>query len=683
MDDLACGGVAHLVARVVRSLGLLAGNCFLVKTGIAFAIFIIPGAYLVQLLSQGDDSVIRKITSGFVISHLIFALLGMAGRFLHLPFRYAKIGFLFLGIIFIAANFLEKDHSQRNRHTARDFLFRALSYWPLVITASLAVLMTIQRVITSDDLAYLAHITNWQHMPGLNFSDVYFKTNAIESTRFWIVSMPFSQAFLADVSNTHGLILLSGYVDPFLALISIFCFYTLARTLGILHHLAMASVGVQVAFLALLADYLHPGSPFFHQLSTDKATAAFIFAPVFISSAIRTVEKTGKGATGVFLLIGISLAVMHPIIAAYAVFIVSGIAILGIHRGNYKRHLTVIVLALLMLMPQVGVRLVKHEAQPTIPTVSEAIAQTKGVESLIARMEGTPFYGFNPRILEMRIPYADRIPMSTSYLSWIWLLIPLLGIFVIIKGLRNDSLHQYVFAATALVVLAGIPFTGWVLGYFVSAWMLERTTWLYPFGISAILLFMTLKDSVTFRKRIGSPGFAVTRARFSSFAWFSIWVLSSALVLLVIREHGLPNINRLEESTRRYQELVSVGQHIDKSAPFPINMIASDELNDFIPALSWKSKVISYRPEDPSYPYFYSQDEKAMRWSDRQAILSPEISPLERVTLLQKYDIRYILIEAYRFGKVKELISTYPTHFKLLPFGRYLLIEINDLGAYP
>lgn len=654
------------------------------KIGIALAIFITPGAYLCLLLSQGNVIRSRYLTSGFILSHLLLALLGTSGRLVHWPFSYAKNIFMILGVFLIATNFLVQNHPTNKDLSSRKSFFRCLSFWPMGIIAVLAMLMTIQRVITSDDLAYLAHVTNWQQMPSLNFSDVYFDTNKIESTRFWIVSAPFGQAFLTDISKVPGLLLLNGYYEPFLVVISIICFYDLARTLGISHPSSMASIAVQVAFMALLSDYLHPGAPFYHQLSTDKATAAFIFAPVFITNAIQVLGENKKGTFLNFLFSGISLVFMHPIISAYAVFIVSGIAILGIDRSNLKKRFIVIILALVTLTPQVGVRLIKHEAQPTVPTVVDDTAQTRGLESLITKFEGTPFYGFNPQILKMRFPYAERFPFSTQFLSWVWITIPLLALIAAIPGIKNDYLKQYILSVTSLVALAGIPFTGWLLGYFVSAWMLERTVWLYPFGISTIFLFINFLDKNGFGKYINTKGIRIYKElqiSIHSLALFSIWVLSIVLLLAVMREQGLPNINSMQSSTRRYQELISIGQYIDKNTSSPVNIIGSDELNDFIPALSWKSKVISYRPEDTAYPYFYKEEEKNKRWLDRQAILSPEKSPDERMGLIQKYNIRYILIESYRLGKVKALISSYPANFKTFSLGRYLLIEID--GASP
>ena len=505
----------------------------------------------------------------------------------------------------------------------------------------------------------------------------------LNTTRFWIVSTLFGQAFLADISNIPGLILLSGYYEPFLALISIICFYDLARILGVSQRSAMASVAVQVAFMALFSDYLHPGAPFFHQLSTDKATAAFIFTPVFISNAIQLQEKSSKSFIINFLLSGLSLTFMHPVISAFAVFIVGVITLLGINRDNLKKHLLVIILAFVILTPQIGVRMIKNEAQPIIPTSMSNIDQSIGIESLITKLGDTPFYGFNSKILEMHIPYAERLPVSAPQLSWIWIIVPVLTVLLSLKGSRNNCLKQYILATTLLVMLAGIPFTGWILGYFVSAWMLERTTWLYPFGISTIFIILTFRDKTNLGNFLNLWRIEIHKKiciEFVTLARVSVWMISIMLILLVMREQGLPNITRLQSSTRRYQELILIGQHIDESTLHPVNVVGSDEMNDFIPILSWKAKVISYRPEDTSYPYFFTEEEKMRRWLDRQAIFSKEISPNERMNIIQKYNIRYILIESYRYGKVKDLISTYPINFKTFSFGRYYLIEINNIG---
>ena len=341
-----------------------------------------------------------------------------------------------------------------------------------------------------------------------------------------------------------------------------------------------------------------------------------------------------------------------------------------------------ISLAFIVLTPQIGVRLVKHEAQPTIPTSINGLEQSKGLDSLITRLGDTPFYGFNPSILEMQIPYAERIPVPEQILSWLWIIIPILTSFVSIKEMRNSHLKQYILATTLLVALAGIPLTGWILGYFVSAWMLERTTWLYPFGISTIVLLLTILDKTRFGEQFKAGKIKIYNTLHIGSAinmQTSIWLIAIISILLVMREQGLPNISRLQTSTQRYQELASIGKQIDEKTKRPVNIVGTDELNDFIPTLSWKAKVITYRPEDTSYPYFYSEEEKTIRWSARQAIFSKELSPDERMEIIQNYDLRFILLESYKLGKIKDLFSAYSINFETFSVGRYTLIEIKDI----
>jgi hypothetical protein len=104
--------------------------------------------------------------------------------------------------------------------------------------------MTIQRVLSDDDLSYLAFLNNWQNSSALNFNDVFFGADKFLSIRFWIVSTPFSQAFLAELSGLPGIFLLGGYYEPFLAALSLFSIYELAKTLGLSRAQAMLAAAI-------------------------------------------------------------------------------------------------------------------------------------------------------------------------------------------------------------------------------------------------------------------------------------------------------------------------------------------------------------------------------------------------------------------------------------------------------
>lgn len=228
--------------------------------GIALVVFITPGASLYLLINRRGILKTSPITFGFILSHLLIALLGTAGRLFHFSFAYATHAFMILGFILIVINSYKTVNNSINLKLITKKVVHLFSHWPLLLLAFLAACMTIQRVISSDDLAYLAHLTNWQHMPALNFFDVYFGVDKLESTRYWIVSTPFSQAFLSEISGLSGLKLLSGYYEPYLAIISILCMYELAKTLRLSSRSTITAIALQITFLALLSDYLHPGA---------------------------------------------------------------------------------------------------------------------------------------------------------------------------------------------------------------------------------------------------------------------------------------------------------------------------------------------------------------------------------------------------------------------------------------
>src|SRR4030095_5577260 len=207
---------------------------------------------------------------------------------------------------------------------------------------------------------------------------------------------------------------------------------------------------------------------------------------IFLQSVIWYLGKPAKNKLILVLLTGTSLMLMHPVALVFAVMVAGLITVFGLEEANIRARLGLLILLVVIMSPQIAVRFVKHEAQATIPFAIEDILTSKGIETMISVWGDTNFYGFNPSILAMHIPYAERLPVPPFILQYAWLVIPLLGTVLAIKNIRRAFLSQYVLACFLLGALAGIPFTGWLLGYIVSAWMLERTLWIYPFGIGTV-----------------------------------------------------------------------------------------------------------------------------------------------------------------------------------------------------
>jgi hypothetical protein len=390
--------------------------------------------------------------------------------------------------------------------------------------------------------------------------------------------------------------------------------------------------------------------------------------------------KPAKNKLILVLLTGTSLMLMHPVALVFAVMVAGLITVFGLEEANIRARLGLLILLVVIMSPQIAVRFVKHEAQATIPFAIEDILTSKGIETMISVWGDTNFYGFNPSILAMHIPYAERLPVPPFILQYAWLVIPLLGTVLASKNIRRDFLSQYVLACFLLGALAGIPFTGWLLGYIVSAWMLERTLWIYPFGIGMVFFLTAISAETGITNRLTSWMQSLqTKTKIDPRLWlFSTLTLLAALPLwMVMREQKLPNISRLHSNTERYTEFTHIGNFMDEHIQNMAFAASTDELNDYIPAISTKAKLISYRPSDPSYPYFYTPQERNQRLLDRQFIFSRDLAIDDRIALIQKYDIRFLWLKSGEYYLVKNMVSEFSAMFTEHKIGGYYLIEVH------
>ncbi|WP_322509877.1 DUF6077 domain-containing protein, partial [Anaerolinea sp.] len=438
------------------------------RLGIALILFILPGMCIYELAARHTFT-FSHITFGFVISHLMFALLGAAGRLFHLSFETIKFLMAAAGFVFIVLYLPPVNHPgikfQIKALRKSDLLTAALIF--LVMLAACAIV--IQRVLTDDDFTYLAFVTNWQNSPRLDFNDVIFGVPEPVQPRFWLMSAPFAQALLADLSNMPGILLLNGYYEPFLVFIAILSWYELARALKFSPRAAGASVIVQLGFLLLLSEYLHPGAPFFTQLSADKATAAFIIAPVFFQSLVNSLEQPTTGNFILSLLTGASLTLMHPVILAYSAFIGGVLILLQGEKTQLPQKIILMTILLAILLPQVVLRFVNLASPDEIPYSASNLPAQGGLEAMIQKWGETPFYGVNPSLLNMKLPFAERLPIPPPISARGWLVFPFLAAAFALKEAKTKTSARFILACFLLGVLAWFPLSGWVIGYFLSA----------------------------------------------------------------------------------------------------------------------------------------------------------------------------------------------------------------------
>jgi len=646
------------------------------QLGIGLILFTIPGICVYGLLIDRPAITLSHITSGFVISHLIFALLGTLGRFTHLSFEVIKLLMVFTGLILLMIYtplLLQKGTKTSIWHLN---INKALPLASTLFVAVAACLVVSQRVIADDDLSYLAFVMNWQNSIHLDFNEIIFGVSEMAHSRFWLISAPFAQALLADISKTPGILLLGGYYEPFLVILAVLCWYELACTLKFSPQAAAASTILQLVFLLLLSEYLHPGASFYRQLSADKAIATFIIAPVFFQSLFRVLKHPTKPNLFIFFLIGLSLTLMHPVTLAYSIFI-GGIIILFNRKNiNDLEKVITITILLAILLPQIALRFSNTYLQGDIPYTSQEVFNQRGIESIISRWGDTQFYGFNPNILDMKIPYEKNIPIPRQIMARGWLLLPILSAIFALKHRGKDPAAQFILACFLLGMLAGLPFTGWIIGYFISAYMLERALWLFPFGLSAIYTFSMLRDHTASKLAANKPA---SQKFIASSSWYllSFTIVATFVFSLYLQENNLPDFEKFISKSQRYQGLSLAGKELDNRISDRAYVIGSPSLNDLIPGISWKSKLITFRITDPLNMSYYSDQERIERISDTQKLFNKSTSAEDKLSLLKKYDVQFLFLQRDDIRFFNDLITKYPDRIKPFEVGGVILVEIE------
>jgi hypothetical protein len=243
----------------------------------------------------------------------------------------------------------------------------------------------------------------------------------------------------------------------------------------------------------LLQGDLQTGAAFLYRTSEDKAFAAFIIAPMFFLAVRFLLEKFTKQSILFFLLIGTSLEFLHPVILAYSILI-AGLYVLfaTIVQKDYKKLIIISILLVLIILPAGSLRFVDAPwvsqhlfglqydlTKPGAFDLDYAL-KTGFIDIRITYIQGTPFYGFNLERMQLQI--IPQTPLLL-FISWscIWiLLISLLWSAITIK---KNPLSPFIMATCIFILICAIPYTGWLIGYLVSARLLWRAPWLFPIGI--------------------------------------------------------------------------------------------------------------------------------------------------------------------------------------------------------
>ena len=527
-----------------------------IKVGISFVAFIIPGASLYGILKKKCSSIGEAVVVGFSFSTLLLTALGLITRYGNLSFNLIKIPFIILGILASGIYLICAQNSWRI--TMANFLANILDLLPGILITILIALVITNRILSEDDQIYIAYQLFFQRSAHIGFDEIIFGYNQLSPSRFWLVSIPLMQAFLSSITNESALVLSIGYYEPFLGILSSISLYQFARSIGMSGKKASLAIVLQFTLLILLSEYLHPGSPFLHQLGTDKAIAAFIIAPVFFGRFYALFKDFSRANLIIAILMSLCLSTAHPVIFAYAAFIAGLAMLITATRADFFNRVAVIGVILgLGLIPQLVIRTANHPSN-AIYSNTGTLAQSEDAKQMISYWGNSKFYGFNFSILKARMlnqPLTTNL-IADIFSGYAWLVIPLLSTASSIRLFRKETLATHLLTSMALSVLAWIPLTGWLIGLFFTPWMLERTTWLYPFGMSAVFVLDGIKEYLAIR---GSFQWFKSK-RFISIAVYLTTLFCAGIIFLYMQEKQVPDFERFGRRSQRYEELAKIGR---------------------------------------------------------------------------------------------------------------------------
>lgn len=628
-----------------------------VRMGVGIMIFAAPGMALSLLLVDRRLSLPAHFNSGLVLSIFCVGLLGFLGRLFQLPFAFIRPVFAVIGLVALLL-LMKASRSGRALYKPHGFSLPALILFLAI--GALCVVTELGHRFALDDFSYLAYLTSWQHAPALDFHEVVFGSGAIDSIRFWSAMFPMCQAFLAEISGLHGLLMTGVYLGPFFIIIALLAGYHLYEDLFQSDFQAVSALLLQVTFLFLLQEFQQPGNMFFYRIGEDKVFAAFAIFPVFFI-AVRYFLESFTLRAGLFVLLtGFGLALTHPIVLAYAIFIVGVYAgLVALASKEYKKLAITLVLLLAIIAPSASLRFIRVPSAPAMDifTLQSALS-TSSMGTRISYIKGTPFYGFdlNKIRIEMNAPgplYRLRLALSWSFLAALGL-----GFLWSVFNLKKKPLAPFVAATSLLVLLCAIPYTGWLVGYFVSARMLWRAPWFLQVGLIGVILLSEVFGLLAGRLSIKMPA-AFSAAQISS-ALLSLACLAiiAAWATQVSHWQTPAEFGSYVDTLSR---LAALGDHLENDINQPARFAAgSREMMSYLPGLSSKSKTVFFR--DFNYTrYPVDLDETALLFSG-----DPSVSLQERVGVLDKYHIGYLLLEDPSLG---DYYAGNPQLFSVKPAG--------------
>jgi len=673
------------------------GNIFLVfitdmlRLGIALVIFIIPGALLYILLRQKEDRTGAELPGiipiGFAFSVFFVAVIGFAGRVLGQSFNTVKYTFALVGFVeLLLMMFVRPDYSFDKNEVIQS-LRSAFRNPPLVLAFILVTLMSFHdNLFFIDDTTYLAYLTNWQHSGQLGFRNIVHEIDVAENFRFWLALYPMGQALLADLSGLPGLLLVGNYLEPFLIILATITSYWFARVLGLSRKASGFAILIQITLYAwLMGDQFPVGMWFYQSLAEDKVTAAFLLAPVFFVFSLAYIQNSTRKKLLLVILTGICLTLTHPVILFYSASIVGfmGIFALVIKKNEWRAFFQLVIAVASVMLPYLLIRISDYHAQTNIPYDATSASESFQIERYTYVLNDV-FYGLNPGVLKF-IDFEienDKIYPGLQVFRSIPIFIVLLAGGVALLNLKSGPLYWYISSCMLLIAVATVPYTGWILGYFVSARLISRASWFSPLGIGSVIILQLGRNWLKTR---GMFPRITTNIPNGNLLWVTTGLMACFIfVSPLLFYHFLPRVPAYFEVLKHNKQLAQIGAYIDQNTSKSVTVVSLDYQDmQLLPGVSANTKLISFREEKPynGFNGTLSLDEIKKRTDASNAIISLDqnVSFDERCASIKKYNVRYVLAQINTVDTFYRLIEKCNTKVQIeLETDNLVLLSLSE-----
>ena len=258
----------------------------------------------------------------------------------------------------------------------------------------------------------------------------------------------------------------------------------------------------------MLGVELPVGMWFYQNMAEDKVSATFVLAPVFFAFVLRYLKVPTKGNLILIFLSGIGLTLTHPIVLFFSCVVAGGLMLFSwvTTRTGWRMIFSLMMVFTVLMLPYAVIRVSDIPSQWGMPFTAE-VASTTFEFNRYVNVVNNVFYGLNPGVLK----FIDIAPEYNGYIAYqFFRLIPVaLAVFagvVAFLNYKKGPLYWYIFSCVLLVFFATLPYTGWIIGYFVSARVVSRASWLLPLGLSGVLILKLLRDWLRARHIIDESG---------------------------------------------------------------------------------------------------------------------------------------------------------------------------------